>query len=163
AASSRATPAWIVLPPGRLSPGCAADTDPTRRIARQRQLAGRRDGAAAAACPGRRARRDWAATAPRRDWAAQPFGPSDERRAAIEERLVGLRGGRAIRRLGDDLGLDPVGVAVRDLVLERGRDQDVAIDLQHVGVGDVLGSGETLDSAVLLLPGNHPVDVEPLR
>ena len=35
-------------------------------------------------------------------------------------------GGRAVGALGDDLRLDAAGVVGRDLVLERGRDQDVA-------------------------------------
>ena len=48
----------------------------------------------------------------------------------------------------------------RDLVLEGGRDQDVALDLEDLGVADVLGAREALDRAVLLLPGDDPGDVE---
>ena len=40
----------------------------------------------------------------------------------------------------------------RDLVLERGRDQDVALGLEDLGVRDVLGAREAPDGAVLLLP-----------
>ena len=50
-----------------------------------------------------------------------------------------------------------------DLVLEGGRDEDVAVDLEDLGVGDVDRAREALDRAVLLLPGDDPVDVETAR
>ena len=61
-----------------------------------------------------------------------------------EQDLVGLGRRRAVGGLGDDLRLDVAGVAGRDLVLERGRDQDVALGLEDLGVRDVLGAGEAL-------------------
>ena len=84
----------------------------------------------------------------------------DHEHAALVEDLVGLGRRRAVGGLGDDLGLDPLGVAGRDLVLERGRDQDVAVDLEDLGVADVLGAREALDGPVLLLPVDDPGDVE---
>ena len=50
-----------------------------------------------------------------------------------------------------------------DLVLESGRDEDVAVDAQDLGVGDVDRAGEALDRAVLLLPGDDLADVETRR
>ena len=51
---------------------------------------------------------------------AQDVG--DQEDAAPEEDLVRLGRRRAVGGLGDDLGLDPLGVVGRDLVLERGRE-----------------------------------------
>ena len=64
----------------------------------------------------------------------------DHEHAVVVQDLVGLGGRRAVGGLGDDLGLDPVRVGDGDLVLERGRDQDVALGLEELGVGDVLGA-----------------------
>ena len=50
-----------------------------------------------------------------------------------------------------------------DLVLEGGRDEDVALDLEDLGVGDVGRAREALDGAVLLLPGDDLGDVEAAR
>ena len=59
-------------------------------------------------------------------------------------------------------GLDPAGVALGDLVLEGGRDEDVAVDLEDLGVADVRRAREALDGAVLRLPGDDLGDVEPV-
>ena len=88
----------------------------------------------------------------------------DQEDAVLEEDRVGLGRRRAVGRLGDDPGLDPAGVALGDLVLERGRDQDVAGDLEDLGVGDVGRAGEALDRAVLGLPGDRRLATSrPLR
>ena len=87
----------------------------------------------------------------------------DHELLGLPEDLVRLRGGRAVGGLGDEPRLDVAGVALGDLVLERGRDEDVAVDLEDLLVADVLRPGEALDGAVLLLPGDHPVDVEAIR
>src|SRR6266566_1967128 len=84
----------------------------------------------------------------------------DHERAVLEEGDVGLGRRRAIRRLGDEPRLDVSGVAGRDLVLEGGRDEDVAVDLEDLLVVDVGRAGQALDRAMLLLPGDHPADVE---
>ena len=91
---------------------------------------------------------------------AQDVGDHED--AVAGQDLVGLRGGRAVGRLGNEPGLDPAGVPLGDLVLEGGRDQDVAVDLQDLGVGDVRGAREPLDRPVLLLPAHDPGDVEAL-
>ena len=54
----------------------------------------------------------------------------DQEHAVVVQDLVGLGRGRPVGRLGHDLGLDPMRVALRDLVLERGRHQDLAVELQ---------------------------------
>ena len=51
----------------------------------------------------------------------------------------------------------------RDLVLEGGRDEDVAVDLEDLDVGDVRRAGEALDRAVLLLPADDLGDIETVR
>ncbi len=54
--------------------------------------------------------------------------------AVLEQDLVRLGRRRAVGRLGDEPGLDVAGVALGDLVLEGGRDEDVAVDLEDLGV-----------------------------
>ena len=85
------------------------------------------------------------------------------RRAPAEELGVGVRGGRAVGRLGDQAGLDPRRVPARDLVLEGGRDEDVAVDLEDIGIRDVGHAREALHGAVLALPGDDLGDVEAAR
>ena len=76
------------------------------------------------------------------------------------EDLVGLGRRRAVGGLGHDLGLDAARVRGRDLVLERGRDEHVALDLEQLRVGHGLRAGEAGDRAVLGLPVDHARDVE---
>ena len=61
------------------------------------------------------------------------------------------------------LALMRVRVVLRDLVLERGRHQDLAVELQDLGVADLIGTREADDRAVLLLPGADLGRVEALR
>ena len=84
----------------------------------------------------------------------------DHEDPALEHLLVGLGGRRAVGGLGDDSGLDVPGIPGSDLVLEGGRDQDVAVDLEDSRVADVLRAGQALDSPVLLLPAVDAADVE---
>ena len=84
---------------------------------------------------------------------AQDVG--DDEDAAVVQDLVGLRGGRPVGGLGDDLGLDLRRVGAGDLVLERGGDEDVAVELEQLVVRDLVGAGEADDGAVLGLPGAH--------
>ena len=62
---------------------------------------------------------------------------------------VRIRGGRPVRPLDDDLRLDGRGVLDRDLVFERGRDQDVDIELEEILVGQRFAAWETGDGLVL--------------
>src|SRR3712207_2777840 len=64
--------------------------------------------------------------------------------------LVGLRGGRAVGALGDQLRLDPVGVAAGDHPFERGGHEDVAVELEQVGATEPLGARRADDAAGLL-------------
>ena len=52
------------------------------------------------------------------------------------EDLVGLGRRRAVRGLDDQPAVDPVGVLLGDLLLERGRDQDVARRLEDLAAAD---------------------------
>ena len=63
---------------------------------------------------------------------AQDVGDHED--AVLEQDRVGLGRRRAVGGLGDHARLDPAGVPARDLVLEGGRDEDVAVDLEHLGV-----------------------------
>ena len=56
----------------------------------------------------------------------------DHEHAALEQDRVGLGRRGAVGGLGDDLGLDLARVLDGDLVLERGRDQDVALGLEEL-------------------------------
>ena len=60
------------------------------------------------------------------------------------------------------LALIRSALAGGDLVLERGRDEDVALDLEDLLVRDRLRAGEADDRAVLGLPGDDALDVEPV-
>src|SRR5690606_20299437 len=77
--------------------------------------------------------------------------------------LVGRRGDGAVGRLHDELGLDTGGVFRRDLVLQGGRDQDVALVLQQAAtVLDKGGAGETGHAPVLPHPVGDRFHVEAL-
>jgi len=67
---------------------------------------------------------------------AQDVG--DEEPAVGVENLVPPRGSWAIRAFGDQASPDPTGgVRGGDLVLHRGWNQDVGIQLEQLGVADV--------------------------
>ena len=62
----------------------------------------------------------------------------DDEHPLVVEDLVGLGSGRAIGSLADDLGLDPAGVSLVDLVFQRGRHQHGDGQLQQLFIGDEL-------------------------
>src|SRR6185503_10811269 len=81
----------------------------------------------------------------------------------VEEDAVGLRTGRAVRRLGDDLRRDPRCVVLADLVLDRRGDEDVAVELEQLRVGYLLRPGEPRDGTGLALVRIHFQRIDALR
>src|SRR5207247_10109506 len=81
----------------------------------------------------------------------------------VEKNAVGLWARRPVRGLGDDLRLDPRGVVLADLVLDRGRNEDVAVKLEELGVRDPLRPGEPGHRARLSLVRVDAIRVEALR
>lgn len=54
------------------------------------------------------------------------------------QRVIGVRGDRAVRDLDDQLGLHLGGVGLRDLMFERGGDENVCVQSQELFVGERL-------------------------
>ena len=75
-----------------------------------------------------------------------------DRDPAFGEDLVPLEGGGPVGALGHKLRLEPARVRRRHLVLRRGQDEDVARELEELGVRDVLRPGEAGDPIVLHAP-----------
>src|SRR5439155_15663189 len=86
----------------------------------------------------------------------------DEEYVLVEEDPVGLGARRTVRRFRDDLCLDPGRVVLADLVFYRGRDEDVAVQLDELGVRDPLRTRETDDGPGLALVGVDLVRIEAL-
>ena len=82
---------------------------------------------------------------------------------ALGEDLVRLDRRRPVRALGDELRTPSGRVLGRDLLLERGEDEDVARQLEQLGVRDVLDVRVVGERAVLPDPGGDAADVEPPR
>ena len=66
----------------------------------------------------------------------------DDEDAALVQVLVRVGRRRAVGAFDDDLRADARRVVHRDLVLERGRNQDVDVELEELLVGQRLGAGE---------------------
>ena len=86
----------------------------------------------------------------------------DHVHAPLVQDHVGFRGGGAIGELGQDLGLDPVGVLLGDLILQGRRDEHGHIEFQELFVGDVFGTGEALDRPGLALVFHQCAPVQAL-
>ena len=65
-----------------------------------------------------------------------------------------------VRRLDDDGGLDPVGVALVNDALDGGGDEHVAVEFEQVGVGYVIRAGESDDAGSFLQVLDDLWDVE---
>ena len=87
----------------------------------------------------------------------------DDGDAAVAQDHVGLRRRRAVGALGDDGGLDAVGVVLAELRSDRRRNQDVARLLEDLRVRDGLGVGEPADAAGGGDVGLELSDVESFR
>ena len=70
--------------------------------------------------------------------------------------------GRPVGRLSHDLGAHPRRVLQRDLVFQRCRHQDVALQLQHGVAGDGLRAGVAFQRPVLQLMRFHRGHVQAL-
>ena len=82
---------------------------------------------------------------------------------APAEDLVGLRGGGPVGRLDHHLRLDPGRVLLRDLALQRGGNENVALELEGLlPARQPGGPGEIGHAASLAPVGHHLLDVEPL-
>src|SRR5690606_11450724 len=82
---------------------------------------------------------------------------------APEQDLAGIRGDGSVRRFRHDTRADPAYVLQRDLILQGGRDQDVAVQLQRLGRPlDVLGAGEPEDRAGLAPVPDDLVHIQPV-
>ena len=68
----------------------------------------------------------------------------------------------SVRGLRDDLRVDARRVVFADLVLDRGGDEDVAVQLEELGVGDLVRAREPDHRARLALPGVDLLRVQPL-
>ena len=83
--------------------------------------------------------------------------------AALREDLVTLERHGAVGGLHHELGLDAVGVGRRDLLLQRGGDEDVARQLERSrAVRRVLPASESFESGLVVDPGTALLDVEAL-
>ena len=69
--------------------------------------------------------------------------------AALAEDVVGLGQRRAVGAFEDQLGLDPPRALGRDLAFERGRDEDVAVDVPERLVVDPLAALDVGDAGVV--------------
>ncbi|GMS97804.1 hypothetical protein PENTCL1PPCAC_19979, partial [Pristionchus entomophagus] len=77
----------------------------------------------------------------------------DEAVSTREKDLVGSGGDGTVGGLGDHLSLDASGVALVDRLFASRGDENVALLEHEVGEGrEVLGSGESLDGSLLVLP-----------
>ena len=84
--------------------------------------------------------------------------------AALAQDRVGLRRGRTVGGLGDDAGTHARGVVDRDLVLQRGRDQDVALLLEDLArFAQHLGGRVGCDAAVLAAVAADRLHIQPAR
>ena len=86
----------------------------------------------------------------------------DEEDALVEKDAVGLGACRPVRSLRDDLRLDPRGIVLTDLVLDRRRNEDVAVELEELRVRDPLRTREPGDGAGLPLVGIDAVRIKAL-
>ena len=84
----------------------------------------------------------------------------DHQDAALEQDSLGVERRRAVGALRDDAGPDPRGVLRGDLALQGRRDEDVAVQLEPLGRGQVAGAGESADRARLVEMLLHGRDVE---
>ena len=84
----------------------------------------------------------------------------EDRDPALAEDLVRLERRRAVRALDDHPGPHVRGVVLRDLILPRGQDEDVALELEQFGVGDPRAEVAPLERAVLADVRVQSLDVE---
>ena len=84
------------------------------------------------------------------------------RDAALEQRLVRRRRGRSVRCLGDHLGLHAGDIVGPDLILERSGNEDIAVDVQKIVVGDGRASGKTDHRSALLLVSERVFRIDAL-
>ena len=73
-----------------------------------------------------------------------------------------LRRRRAVGAFGDDLRPDARRVVHRDLIFERGGNEDVDVEREQLIVVERLAAGEAVDGLVLLGEVEHLRDVEPV-
>ena len=76
---------------------------------------------------------------------------------------IGFGRRRAVRGLGDDFRLYPRRVVLADLVLDRSRDEDVAVELQELRVRDPYRAREAGERTGLALVRVHAIRVDTLR
>src|SRR6266567_3637196 len=88
---------------------------------------------------------------------------SGMRKTALSKRMRSASGLVGPFGLGDDLRLDPRRVVLADLVLDRGRNEDVAVELEELGVRDPLRPGKPGHRARLSLVRVDAIRVETLR
>ena len=82
----------------------------------------------------------------------------------LPEHVIGLRSRRAVGAFENDLRLDARGVLARQHVLERGRHEDVTVQLERVGAAkDVGRAGKAEERARALAVVEDLVFVQPLR
>ena len=77
--------------------------------------------------------------------------------------VVRLRRRRTVRGLDDDPGSNRGDVVHRDLVLERGGDQDVDVQGEEIFVRQGLAAGEVIDRLVLGRVLEHLRNIEAFR
>src|SRR5438309_6182367 len=87
----------------------------------------------------------------------------DEEHALLVENPIGFGRGGSVRGLGDDLRLYARGVVFADLVLDRRRDEDVAVELQELRVRDPFRAREAGDRAGLAFVRVDAIRVDALR
>ena len=81
--------------------------------------------------------------------------------AAVGQDPVRDRGRRPVGALDDHARLDPIGVPPGDLVRERARRQDLAVDFEQLAVGQRVAAGEADQAAGLLLVAGDLGRLEP--
>jgi len=84
----------------------------------------------------------------------------DHHDTALEQDLLGVERRGAVGALRDDAGPDARRVLDGDLALEGGRDEDVALELEALGRGQVPRPREPADRSILEEVRLHCLDVE---